>query len=431
MTWGIRARRRAEEFATLVEQGSTGAGGPRSGGPRSGDDVAASRDGDLLELVGALRAVPEAQPRPEFVADLRTRLLAEAETALVPDDLARLRLPARHTSRERRLAAIVGGIAIVGATTSVAVASQSALPGESLYPIKRALESAHAGLSVGEARKGGIGLASAADRLDEATALARSEDAGSQARVAPTLSTFSDQATRGADLLFADYAHHDRDASIAQLRNFASASLDQLEALEPLVPTDARDELVAAANVVAQIDAEAAQQCPDCGGTPIEAFPPSLVSAPAIELPTVPETAVDAGARGDATKGQGKGGDKDGKDTGKDSAGAGDQGASTGTTGGGTDLPDVGDVVPPGSVLDPTTAPSPSATTDPVTKTVKALTDGLTGALTGGGATAKATPTDAGSATPTTAPLTGVVEGVTEILQGVLNPVTGSLLPPQ
>src|SRR4051812_11164365 len=114
MTWGIRAQRRADDFNTLVEQSSTG-------GTDSSRDA---RDAQILELVGALRAVPDPQPRPEFVADLRSRLMAEAETALVPVDVAKLKLPARRTTRERRIAAIVGGLAIAGATTSVAMASQ-------------------------------------------------------------------------------------------------------------------------------------------------------------------------------------------------------------------------------------------------------------------------------------------------------------------
>ncbi|MDF1606147.1 DUF5667 domain-containing protein [Nocardioides sp. YIM 152315] len=422
MTWGNRARRRAEEFAALVERSSTG----------ERTDAAATRDSELLELVGSLRAVPAPEPRPEFVADLRARLMTEAETALVPDDLSKLRLPARRTARERRLAAVVGGLAIAGATASVAVAAQSALPGESLYPIKRVIESAHANLSPGEASKGSIELAGATDRLEEAAALATSDDLGAHARVAPTLATFSDQATRGADLLFADYAHSGREASIVKLRDFASGSLTRLEDLEPQVPADARDELIAAANVVAQIDAEAAQQCPDCGGTPIEAFPPSLTAAAPVELPTVPATAQEPrGSRGDGDEQDearpGKGTDGDPR---------GDRGAEDST---GTDLPDVGGDVPPGSVLDPTTAPSPTASPTRGTNPVKALTEGLTGVLTGG-ATASSPASSGGGTgtTPTTGPLTGAVtgtvtgtvEGVTEILQGVLDPITGALLPP-
>src|SRR5262245_12318624 len=144
MTWGNRAQRRADEFAALVERSSTG----------ERTDVVDDRDAELLELVGSLRAVPDPQPRPEFVAGLRERLMTEAETVLVPDDLSKLRLPARQSRRERRLAAVVGGIAIVGATTSVAVASQSALPGEAPYPIKRVSEAAHATLSPGESARG-------------------------------------------------------------------------------------------------------------------------------------------------------------------------------------------------------------------------------------------------------------------------------------
>jgi hypothetical protein len=359
------------------------------------------------------------------VADLRAQLMAEADTVLVPDDLAKLRLPPRRTARERRLAAIVGGLTIVGATASVAVASQSALPGESLYPIKRVIESAHANLSPGEARKGSVELASATDRLEEAAALAESDDLGAHERVAPTLATFGDQATQGADLLFADYAHSGRDASIAQLRDFASSSLTRLEALEPLVPNDARDELIAAANVVAQIDAEAAQQCPDCGGTPIEAFPPSLLAAQPVELPTVPPTAQEAvaGSRGDGGHG-----------TKHASGDRGDQPQGDGTDGSaGTDLPDLGGDVPPGSVLDPSRVPDPTSSPTGGTNPLKSLTDGLTGALTGG-APASADPTsgtgDTATTDPVTGTVTGTVEGVTEILQGVVDPITGTLLPP-
>lgn len=413
MTWGNRARQRAERFATLVERSSTG----------ERTEVADTRDDELLELVGALRAVPDPQPRPEFVTDLRARLMAEAETVLVPDDLSKLRLPARRTSRERRIAAVVGGLAIVGATTSVAVASQSALPGESLYPIKRVIESAHVGLSLGDADKGGLQLANATDRLEEAAALAGSDDPGAQARVAPTLATFSDQATQGADLLFADYAQQDRGSSIATLRDFASSSLTELERLEPSVPADARDELVAAADVLAQIDAEAAQQCPECGGTPIESFPPSLIAAQPIELPAVPAAPRGAGpeARDQGTKGDRSGARGD--------DGPPDQGV-------GAELPSVDGAVPPGSVLDPAPTSGPSASPTRSTGPLKALTDGLTGTLTGvltGGSPPPPSPTSTPGTTPTapTAPVTEVVQGVTEILQGVLDPITGTLLPPR
>jgi hypothetical protein len=393
MTWGPRAQRRADHFDTLVERAST-------------TETHDSRDAQLLELVGALRGIPDAQPRPEFVADLRSLLMAEAETALVPTDVTRLQLPARRTTRERRIAAVVGGIALVGASTSVAMAAQSALPGESLYPIKRALESAHTGLSLGEARKGGTELANAASRLDEATALTEADGSADDERIAHTLSSFTDQATSGADLLLADYAHTGREASIAQLHDFASSSITQLAALEPQIPYAARDELIAAASTIAQIDAEATLQCPTCGGTTIDSIPPTLVAAEQILLPAAPvqvtkrpDTKPD---RGDGKQG-GKGGGKDTK--------------------GDPTLPDVDEVVPPGSVLDPGSGTS-STSPNPI----KDLTDGLTGVLTGKGSTGTSGGT--GTTNPSTSPLGEAVGGVGEILQGVLDPITGLLVPP-
>ncbi len=171
MTWGLTAQRRADRFDAMVEGSPT-------------VETTGARDAELLELVGAMRSVPEVTARPEFVASLREQLMAEAPLALVPDDLSRLQLPARRTGGERRLAAVVGGIAIVGATTSIAVASQSALPGDSFYPVKRAIERVHTGLSIGEGSKGTTILANASDRLDEADQLARQDDFGDDVRIA-------------------------------------------------------------------------------------------------------------------------------------------------------------------------------------------------------------------------------------------------------
>ncbi|GAW48835.1 MULTISPECIES: DUF5667 domain-containing protein [unclassified Nocardioides] len=386
MTWGFTAQRRADQFDALVEGVSTA-------------DPRDARDADLLELVGAMRGVPAVTARPEFVATLRERLMAEADTALVPTDVSRLTLPARRPGRERRLAAVVGGIAIVGATTSIAVASQSALPGDSLYPIKRVLERAHTGLSVGEGNKGTTMLASATDRLDEVDALARQDDFGDDVRVADTLNAFTEQATAASDLLIADYTHTGNASSIAHLRDFASSSLDQLAALEPLVPADARDELIRAAGVLTTIDAEAAQRCPDCGGTPIESIPPVLASSELITVPRAPATT----PRADDVKNSG------GKTTGgQDSGGQG--------KGDDTDLPDVdGNDLGPGSVLDPgDTLPSAGSQTggsNPL--------DDLAHTLTGG------TNNNGPSGTPSAPSVGTVTQGVNELLHGVIDPVTG------
>ena len=381
MTWGFPAQRRADEFNERIEAPSAA--------------PTATRDADLLELVGALRTVPQVTARPEFVADLRAQLMAEAATALAPADTSRLTLPQRRPTRERRLAAVVGGIAVVGVTTGVAVASQGALPGDSLYPIKRAIESAHTGLSVGEGSKGATMLGNASDRLDEVDALTHQDGLGDDLRIADTLNTFADQATQGSDYLLADYAHTGDPSSIAKLHDFASSSLDQLAALEPLVPADARDELIRAAGVLQGIDAAAGQRCPSCGGTRIDSIPPILAAASeTIVVPAAPQPTVKPAT----------GAKKGGKHAGD---------------GGRPDLPNVqpGDLGP-GSVSDPGSGSSdPTDGSDPLQT--------ITNSLTGGGGGSHHTPTD----NPSLPSVDEVVDGVTGILEGVVGGLTGQQTP--
>src|SRR3546814_4819308 len=109
------AQRRAEEFAALVDD-------------PDGATAASARDSDMLELVGAMRSVPATTARPEFVASLRERLMIEAEVALSPDSAERrLTIVKTHSPRrrDRRVAILAGTIAAIGATSSVAMASQA------------------------------------------------------------------------------------------------------------------------------------------------------------------------------------------------------------------------------------------------------------------------------------------------------------------
>jgi hypothetical protein len=266
MTPAFTARRRADEFDNLVEGTST----------RTLRDA---RHAELLELVGALRAVPPVEARPEFVSDLRAQLMLAAESTLVPVDESRLTLPPRRPRRDRRIAAAVGGLVIAGATTSVAVAAQHALPGDALYPLKRAIENADAGLQTSDRERGTTLLSSASGRLQEVAALSREGRLEDSAAIADTLNTFSDQATEASGLLLADYEETGQESSIAELRDFTGASMETLERLEGVVPVDARDELLHAARVLAQIDVEAAEACPQCAGQGIADIPAVLTSA--------------------------------------------------------------------------------------------------------------------------------------------------------
>lgn len=373
MTWGFSAQRRADEFDAQVE-------GRSISGP-----AGIIRDAELLELVGAMRSLPPVQARPEFVADLRAQLMAEAQTVLVPDDVSRLQLPQRHTRRERRLAALVAGVAIVGASTSVAVAAQSALPGESLYPIKRVIESAHTGVSLADGAKGSVLLGNASNRLAEVRALSSKPDEDDQ--IAQALSAFTDQATSAADLLLADYDQHGDASSVQSLRAFVASSLTELQALEPMVPYDARDELLGAAAALARIDADAVKSCSSCDPGPLADLPAALAGE-RITLPTMPAAPVTDHRKAD---GKHKGTSKNHQPS----------------------LPAVDS-----NDLGPANVNAPGSTSGPKTSSITDSLTGLTEQLTGGDKTAKS---------PRVPVVSDVIDGVGDLLHGVIDPVTDGL----
>ena len=254
----IPARRRAEEFAALVD----GRG-----------DGADQRHDNLVELVTALRGTPLVAPRPEFVTDLRAALMAESEVALTTVD-SRLALPAHtRTRRDRRFAIAAGTVALLGAGSSMAVAAQDALPGDALYPIKRVIEGAQSTLTVDEVAKGEALLANASGRLAEVSALQGRNTPEGIAAMPATLDDFSSQADNAADVLLAEYARTgDRDA-VTELRSFTATSMDTLVELSAVLPSSVRTSLEHAAQVLKQIDDRAAAACPECGGG-IDEVPP-------------------------------------------------------------------------------------------------------------------------------------------------------------
>jgi hypothetical protein len=343
----VITRRRSQEFHELVEGSST---------------ARASSYADLLELVGGLRATPEPVADPVFVAALRDMLIAEAEIVLAAAaaDQAqvdeRLRLtPAepRVRRRNRRLVAAVGGVILVGGSATMAVAAQSALPGDGLYPVKRGIENAHAGLTFDRAGRGEVLLDSASTRLDEAAALSRSD--ADPALVDDALSAFTQQAVSGSDLLVQDYQASGDETSMTALRTFTASSMTRLRDLQTLVPTDSLPQLLQAAQALDQIQSVSVHTCPACSGPLVTAVP--AVLADATQIATGPWTT----------------GGTDGGQSGHHRHGG--TGPSTGP-----DLPQVGGNLPPGSVTEP---PPTGTNTDVVSDTdvqhtLHDLTSGLT-----------------------------------------------------
>ena len=256
------ARRRADEFQSMVEGAST-------------DRDSDARLAEFLELVETLRETPVITARPEFVGELREQLIDEARTIARTgkgvEAAARLTVVRSDRRRERRMAAAVGGLALVSASTGMAVASQSALPGDPLYPLKRAIENAQTSVQADEDDKGKTLLENASGRLDEVDQLSRESDDGDT--IAATLQTFTEQASEASELLLKDYAETGKKDSVEELRSFTADSMAALTALEALVPTEARASLIQAAQTLTQIDQQALIACPTCGPSVITQIP--------------------------------------------------------------------------------------------------------------------------------------------------------------
>ncbi|MDP3967320.1 MAG: DUF5667 domain-containing protein [Nocardioides sp.] len=278
----IPARRRAEDFAARVDA--------RSADSRASHEVSEESDAALFALVGALRSTEAPAPRPEFVGDLRERLMTEAAEVLSPA-AAHLTLPPRtRGARERRFVAAASVAVLLGGSASMAAAAQNALPGEALYPIKRGLEQAGTSLSLSEDGKGSRILGQAAGRLDEIARLAATGGPALEDQVAATLEDFTSQAREGAALLFASYEQSGDADDVTEVRDFNAESLGVLAVLAQQLPPSLGSHLSTAAVALQDLDVTAAELCAECG-------PASIV-----DLPTVLLAHAEAGRALDASR---------------------------------------------------------------------------------------------------------------------------------
>lgn len=260
------ARRRAEEFDAALDGARTDA-----------------RTSALVGIAERLRATQPVVPRPEFVAQFRGRLMAEATTVLTPTN-ATLTLPARKPgARERRWAAAAAAFVLVGGSAGMAVAADSSLPGQALYPVKRGIEQAQAHLAITSAGRGHALLGQADTRLAEVKGLlaAGSTD---RAQVPSTLGAFTAQARQGTALLLASYRDSRNPASVVAVRRFAAHALGTLVTLQPQVPAAAHNELARAANTLQRIDARASRLCESCAASlPPLRMPPTVLTATQVD----------------------------------------------------------------------------------------------------------------------------------------------------
>lgn len=246
------ARRDAEAFANAVD----GARGE-----------VADRYADLLTCVDVLRTQETPAPRADFVADLRMRLLDAADTLLLPADAPLAPVVPLHASpaarRQRRISIAAAAFVVIGGTAGVAAASENALPGDPLYPLKRGIESAQVSLNSSDSGRGQDLLRRASTRLSEVDALiSKHEDAS---LINDTLSSFQDSASSGADLIFVDYQRNGNAEDISRLRAMLGSQLAQLDSMKAESPSDTQTGFQKARELLAELDQQASVLCGDCG----------------------------------------------------------------------------------------------------------------------------------------------------------------------
>lgn len=234
---------------------------------------------EFVRLAHALRDMPPVTLGNEARSSLRARLVAEAETVLggstVPPPSVH-----RRRRRHRGLRIAAGSTAAVAAVSAGLVSmSADALPGDMLYPLKRGVEQVE--LTVGgggAAATGHTRLDHASERLEEAEQLAEGGDVD---QVGGVLDDFTSDAEIGAEQLLRAYASDGDRGAINEIRTFANASSDRLQAIAPMLGESSSTAYENAVAAVTDIDRQAVAACPECAGGPTVQVPfdPSPVNA--------------------------------------------------------------------------------------------------------------------------------------------------------
>jgi hypothetical protein len=240
-------RRQAEQFDDLLE-GRLEA---------SGHELES-----LLTLATSLRA-PEMAPSADFSSALRARLVQETSQRSPAPRVPAQRTVVAQESRSHRIrqaVAAVTAVAIIGGA-GAAAASTRAVPGDSLYGLKRGLEAAQLSLAGSDMARGRELLEQADARLGEAekmAAAAGATNAGDRDRIALTLADMDTSLRDGSTLLTDVYRQTGDTAALALLDRFVleqqrrlDALLDQLALIDPAL----RDEADATAALLASLHA--------------------------------------------------------------------------------------------------------------------------------------------------------------------------------
>ena len=316
LTGGLPSRRRADEFARLLEgQGST-------------------NDPGLAPLVGLARSLQSLPlgPTPDFRDTLRQRLLAVAAVAPAANAAAEKRAAKASGIRaldrlvggwqaQRRVAVAAGAMAAVVAVAGVGVAGNRSLPGDALYGIKKGTESLELATTHGLVARGELHLRFAKERLSEVerlsgTAQALGVSTTDTAAVAPlaaapafggtlsskivnTLARMDAETLSGSHDLTAAYKKSHDTAPLETLVAFTSSQQQRLDAVLGDLPDEAQAAATASLSVLNEVRASTGDllsggQCTDaCRPTPT----PTPTAGPQVVPPTEPQPCTCSGGQ--------------------------------------------------------------------------------------------------------------------------------------
>ncbi|WP_344218725.1 DUF5667 domain-containing protein [Kribbella sancticallisti] len=236
-----------------------------------------------MELVGRLRTAGAVAPRPEFTAELRHRLLEQAAAraatttpTVVPsrpdspdepppredDDASVTEIRHRH-GRRIRLVASTAALVLLGGGIGSAAAAQQAMPGDTLYGMKRSIENVSTQVSVGDDSRGRRDLEHAMTRLSEIRALVGS-GGGDVATINGTLDDFSAQARKGVSRLVASYQQDGDVSSITAVTTFITGARQAIGELAPKLPPESLKAAVEALATIEQLAQHTTVACPKC-----------------------------------------------------------------------------------------------------------------------------------------------------------------------
>ncbi|WP_406439031.1 DUF5667 domain-containing protein [Streptomyces sp. NBC_00631] len=292
MIANVSAHRRADAFAqALEEQPDREPAAERSGEPAGDPPAAPDRaertgQGTLLALATGLAALPKPELDPEVKVVQRAQLVAAMEAMLAEGTLggaAEASVPEQRASRAKgahrasplgklrprsRLTKglAAGGLSVgvaAGAFGGVAAASSDALPGDSLYGLKRGIEDFKLNyLTDGDDQRGQTYLDQASTRLMEARRLMERGRGGhldheSIGEIRRTLSGMQQDVTEGHRLLHEAYERDPNSLGpIQALSAFAQSHRQAWGALREKLPVQLGDVSQQVSSVFDAIDQE-------------------------------------------------------------------------------------------------------------------------------------------------------------------------------